>query len=90
MNENPNQITEAVIVMASINTKTGGKPKFTSVNIPIGINKPHSQETYRYVIFAVQFVSVFKVSECSLTKVGELYVHLQVFSEKLSNNPVFH
>jgi hypothetical protein len=34
----PNQITEAVIAIAPINTKAGGKPKYTSVNIPIGIN----------------------------------------------------
>lgn len=38
----PNQITEAVIAIAPINTNAGGKPKYTSVNIPIGINKPVS------------------------------------------------
>ena len=36
----PNQITEAVIAIAPINTNAGGKPKYTSVKIPIGINKP--------------------------------------------------
>ncbi|MBK7524481.1 MAG: hypothetical protein IPI53_10065 [Saprospiraceae bacterium] len=41
-NATPNQITEAVIAIAPINTKTGGTPKYTSVNIPIGISKPVS------------------------------------------------
>ena len=36
----PNQITEVVIAIAPINTKMGGKPKYTSDKIPIGINKP--------------------------------------------------
>ena len=40
MNENPNQITEAVIAIAPINTNAGGNPKYTSANIPIGINNP--------------------------------------------------
>ena len=38
----PNQITEAVIAIAPINTQAGGKPKYTSDNIPIGINRPVS------------------------------------------------
>ena len=38
----PSQITEADIAMAPINTKAGGKPKYTSVKIPIGINNPVS------------------------------------------------
>ena len=42
LNEKPNQITEAVIAIAPINTNAGGKPKYTSVNIPIGINNPVS------------------------------------------------
>ena len=41
-NATPNQITDTVIAIAPINTKAGGKPKYTSVNIPIGINKPVS------------------------------------------------
>ena len=41
-NATPNQITDAVIAIAPINTKAGGNPKYTSVNIPIGINKPVS------------------------------------------------
>lgn len=36
----PNQITEAVIAIAPIKTSRGGRPKYTSDNIPIGINKP--------------------------------------------------
>ena len=38
----PSQTTETVIVIAPIKTKTGGKPKYTSDNIPSGINKPIS------------------------------------------------
>jgi hypothetical protein len=41
-NATPNQITEDVIAIAPINTNAGGTPKYTSVNIPIGINKPIS------------------------------------------------
>jgi hypothetical protein len=36
----PNQITDAVIDIAPINTKIGGNPKYTSNNIPIGISNP--------------------------------------------------
>jgi hypothetical protein len=38
-NATPNQITEVVIAIAPINTRAGGNPKYTSVNIPMGINK---------------------------------------------------
>ena len=39
-NDIPSHITDAVIEIAPINTNTGGIPKYTSVKIPIGINKP--------------------------------------------------
>jgi hypothetical protein len=56
INEKPNQITEAVIAIAPINTNAGGKPRYTSVNIPIGINNPVSanQEMSFHVL---EFVS---------------------------------
>ena len=36
----PSHITEAVIAIAPIKTKIGGKPKYTSDKMPIGISNP--------------------------------------------------
>jgi hypothetical protein len=52
----PNQITEAVMAIAPINTKAGGKPKYTSVNIPMGINSPVSANQEIALTF-LEFVS---------------------------------
>jgi hypothetical protein len=41
-NSIPNQMTEVVILIAPINTKMGGSPKYTSDKIPKGIKSPPS------------------------------------------------